>query len=367
MKRLCKSRTAIGIDVGSRSVKVVQLAVSGRRTSKSSIASHQIVALTMLPRVRVDQQIDRQELLDVKSVVRRQGFYGNDIVLTAPERRLLHGVFEVPHSAVGESGDPIAQIARMELSRMHNVAPDSFELVCWEQPLAGESKSTHRIRQAVAVGCPHDAANELIDLFEGAGFNVCGLDLHSAAAARACLSLAVPPPGLTAILDLGWKTTKLLLVCGDTIIYERFINSNCLVKLNARLSEMFGLTEQAADQTISTVSLVEGSEAGEFDRQTIEAVRRIIIKHFDVILEELRIPFDYASHQYPGEGIKRLLLIGGGARILGLSQYIQNVLGVEVMSAAPKDLLCQNGSQALTKLSHPAMTVAVGLAMFDGD
>ena len=118
MKGICKSRTAIGVDVGSRSIKAAQLAVSGRFTSKASIASHQIIALTILPRIKVGQRIDRQELLDIRSVLRRQGFCGNDIVLAAPEEHLLHGVFEVPQSAFGEPGDPVAQIARSYFHRL---------------------------------------------------------------------------------------------------------------------------------------------------------------------------------------------------------------------------------------------------------
>ncbi len=420
MKGLGKSRTAIGIDVGSRTIKAAQLLKSGSFLSLMGRgASHwtangtsQIVALTMLPRkktglteagqqvdpvrdpvfdpeaqtrresnglsasdsTRTSNRLDRQEIINIQAVLRRQGFCGNDIVLAAPEKRLLHGIFEIPPATSGQAADReemVVQIARMELSRMHSLAPDSFEMVCW--PLGGwepssqdGSKSTHRGGQAIAVGCPHDVANELLDLFEGAGFNVCALDLRSAAAARACMSLAVPPPALTAILDLGWSSTKLLFVYGGTVIYERHLTNKSIAHLTTKLSGMFGITEQSADQTISTVGLATNSEAGDYDQQSTETIRKILTKHFDIMLEELKTPFDYASHQYPGEGVKRLLLIGGGARIFGLSQYIQEALGIEVITAVPGDLVPNpTESQILTKLNHPAMTVAVGLAMFN--
>ena len=429
-------RTAIGIDVGSRTIKVAQLAKSGsfpstllktglslmgrgasRSSANSSDQSYQIVALSMLPRTkaglieagqqvdsirdpvrdpvfdseaqtrresnglsvpdstRASNRLDRQEIINIRAVLRRQGFCGNDIVLAVPEKQLLHGVFEIPPATSGQAADReemIFQIARMELSRMHGVAPDSFEMACWPLggwPLGGqdESKSTHRGGQAIAVGCPHDVANELLDLFEGAGFNVRALDLRSAAAARACMSLSVQLPALTAILDLGWSSTKLLFVCGGTVVYERCLTNKSISHITTKLSGMFGITEQSADQTISTIGLVTNSEAGDYDQQSTEAIRKILTKHFDVMLEELKTPFDYASHQYPGEGVKRLLLIGGGARIFGLSQYIQEALGIEVITAAPGDLVGHSESQILAKLSHPAMTVAVGLAMFNGE
>ncbi len=436
MKGLGKSQTAIGLDVGSRTIKAAQLVKSGSFLSLMGRgASHwtasstsRIVALSMLLRMKAGlteagQQVnpvrdpesnglpavlsgqaglsasdstrtsnrpvpstssgqalseveglDIQEIINIRAVLRRQGFCGNDVVLAAPEKRLLHGVFEIPPATSGQTADReemVAQIARMELSRMHSVAPDSFEMVCW--PLGGwepssrdGSKSTHRGGQAIAVGCPHDVANELLDLFEGAGFNVRALDLRSTAAARACMSLAAQPPALTAILDLGWSSTKLLFVYGGTVIYERHLTNKSIAHLTTKLSGMFGITEQSADQTISTIGLATNSEAGDYDQQSTEAVRKILAKHFDIMLEELKTPFDYASHQYPGEGVKRLLLIGGGARIFGLSQYIQEALGIEVIAAAPGDLVPNpTESQILTKLNHPAMTVAVGLAMFN--
>jgi len=352
MRRAGRSPAAIGVDVGSRSIKVAQLFISGGKP--------QIAALSMLPRAKIAEQIDPQDILTLKHVLKRQGFYGNRVVLAAPEDGLLRGVIDVPPKL---SGAPVAQIARMELSRIHNAAPDSFEMVCWDPPDPGKSKST---MQAVAMGCPHEAADAFIDLFEDSGFCVSALDMRIAAAARACMSLTLPPPALTSILDIGWESTKLLFVCGNTVVYERPFRNKCLAKLRAKLSETFGITEEASDQVVNTIGLATGSEVGDLDQGSVEVVRRVITKHFDMMLEELEGSFDYANYQHPREGMKRLLLIGGGAGIPGLSQYFHSTLGVEVRSVAPSDLV-ENSPRISTKVGHPAMTVAVGLAMFSGE
>ena len=82
--------------------------------------------------------------------------------------------------------------------------------------------------------------------------------------------------------------------------------------------------------------------------------------------EELDSLFDYVDYQYPREGIKRLLLIGDGARISGLPQHFHNAIGVEVRSVTPNDIV-ENSPLVFPKASHPAMMVAVGLAMFAGE
>ncbi|UCD58342.1 MAG: pilus assembly protein PilM [Candidatus Hydrogenedentota bacterium] len=352
MKSTGKSRTAIGVDVGTRSIKAAQLSLSGGKP--------RIAALSMLPRSKEGDQIETEDLLRMKRLFKRQGFYGNEIVLTAPENGLLRGVFDVPPQV---SGAPVAQIARMELSRIHHVVPDSFEMVRWDPPDPGKSKST---TQTLAIGCPHEAADAFIDVFEDCGFTVSALDIRIAAAARACKTLTVPPPALTSILDIGWDSTKLLLICGDTLIYERSFRNKCLAKLRGTLCQTFNITEEAADQVISAIGFEANGEAGELDQESVDVVRRMLRKHFDMMLEELEASFDYANYQYPGEGAKRLLLIGGGARISGLSNYFRNILGVEVRVAAPSDIL-ESSSQKFTNAGHPAITVAVGLAMFTGD
>lgn len=349
------SRTPIGIDVGGRTIKAAQLRLSGAR--------HQLAAVTILTRAKIGQDIDREEAANLRRTVRRQGFYGNEIVLAAPEEVLLRGILELPRQV---SGAPTMQIARMELSRVHGVAPDSFEMACWESPPSDKSKST---AQAIAIGCPHEAANAFIDIFESAGLSVCALDTRTAAAARACAPMTLPAPAVTSILDLEWSSTQLLLVRGEQVIYERFLEDIHVSTLASALSEKFGIEQQAASEIVYAVGLAPGAEKAQADEPQcnieIESIRKILRSHFDTVLEELKATFAYANHQYPGDGIQRMLAIGEGAGISGLAQYLHSALPADVMPAAPGDLI-EGAPHILTKGANPAATVAVGLAKFAG-
>jgi hypothetical protein len=75
------------------------------------------------------------------------------------------------------------------------------------------------------------------------------------------------------------------------------------------------------------------------------------------LLDALKVPMSYVKHQFPGEGVKRMLLIGGGAavgthRLPGdapstgapapfpdLASYLEVRLGMEVRRAEPAGLL----------------------------
>ena len=72
------------------------------------------------------------------------------------------------------------------------------------------------------------------------------------------------------------------------------------------------------------------------DRRTGTVVLRA---HFDKLLEGLKVPLSYAKHQFPGNGVKRMLLIGGGAVIPDLASYFEARLGFEVRRADPAGLI----------------------------
>ena len=75
-------------------------------------------------RADAEKDLSGEEIRELRLVLKRQGFQGRDIVLAAPDQSLLRGVFDLPRQV---SGAPVSQIARMELSRMHQVPPDSEE------------------------------------------------------------------------------------------------------------------------------------------------------------------------------------------------------------------------------------------------
>ena len=351
MRGFLTSRTPIGIDLGSRIIKAVQLQIVRGR--------YRTAAISVIPRADAEKDLCDREIHELRHVLKRQGFQGREVVLAAPDQALLRGVFDLPRQV---SGAPVAQIARMELSRMHQVQPDAFEMICWEPSVGSESQST---MQAIAVGCPHEAANAFLDPFDENGFNVCALDVRSAAAARACAPLILPPPVVTAILDLGWGATKLLLVCGGAVIYERLLAGACLSALVTRLSEKFNIPGDSACQIIGTMGLSARADGEILDERSLAVIRRMSGSHFDGVVEELQAPFTYVGRQCGGEGVKRVLLIGGGASVAGVAGHFEEHLGIEVVTAAPSDVL-ESAPHLLVKAANPSVTVALGLAKFAG-
>ncbi len=343
--------TVIGVDVGKHTIKAAQLVAQG--------GQYRIFALTMVPRPQPEKEILAADALALKNILKRQGFQGSAIAIAAPEEILLRATLEVPAKVAGA---PAEQVIRMELARLQNVAPGSFEMAYWELRTANNPRP---MTPTLAIGCPHEPANALLDLFEGAGFRVAALDVRSAAVARACRPLLLPAPQITALVDLGWRSTSVLFVCGRSLIYERSVQGAPVGDLTAKLTEIFAIEPAAAYQIIGAVGPGDDQPAGQYDPESLDVIRKHVRAHFDKLLEELRVPLSYANHQFPGEGVKRLLLLGGGAGVPGLAAYFTAGLGIEVKRAAPSDLV-ESPPELLAKAGNPAQTCAVGLAQFGG-
>jgi type IV pilus assembly protein PilM len=343
------NRTAIGIDVGGRVVKAAQL----RRAKNRWIVD----ALAAFPRTKPEQSIDAEEVGYVGSVLRRQGFGGSDVVLAIPGDKLLPAILEVPPRT---SGAPVDQIARTELSRMHKVPIGSFEMSYWDLP---PSLRLRESAQVMAVGCAHKDADELLDVFESAGLNVQALDVRTSAAGRACAPMLAPHPGITAVIDIGWSSIALFILCGGVVIYERTLGEGGAEHLLEVACNKLQLDLAAADRLLATVGLGGDDETEQSDLGSFEEFTCVVARHFDKVVEELRAPFSYTTHQYSEAGVRRVLLIGGGANIPGLPKHLGAALSVEVVAVTPGDI-AECTPRMSARSGDAALTSAVGLAQF---
>jgi len=370
------ARTPVGVDVGARSIKAVQLRpLSGGRWAVAASASiprsaAEDAAVAGAQPAAVTAPLATGEVERLHDVLRRQGFGGSGVVLAIPSSRLLSASLELPPRS---SNAPVDSIARAEFARAHKLpleAPN-FEFAHWELPAAARGGRTS---QALAVGCTHADADAVLRPFDEDGLDVVALDVEAWALARACGSLAAPPGRVTALLDMGWNACRLVVVHHRTVCYTRLLTDAALRHLHRAVGQHLGLEPEVARHVLEDAALwaaghggdapgdAAGERGGESANESSPAVdvRRIVWAHFDAMIAELRTSFSYAAHQYPDAPLQRLLLTGGGAVIPGAAEYLREALGIEARVARPADVAeCPAGFAAA-----PASMTALGLAMF---
>jgi len=344
-----QTRPPIGLDIGSRCIKAVQLG--------GAVGAWQIQAAVILLRTRPDTPIDRQEVHELKRNLGQNGFADRDVVLAVPTDKLLAGVMELPPR---QEGVPLDQIAQVELARMNQCDPQSLEMAYWELPTPARGKQMSHV---MAAACRHKDAENLLDAFEGQGLEVRGLDVAAWALARVCRSAVTDPQCIGVVLDVGWDSARLVFTYQDTVIYERVLGEAGVRTLSQALFNRLGLEQTATDELIHQVGFEAELAEQKADQVRIRYAIQLTSDHFLTMAEELRASFNYAVQRYRGAVVDRLLLVGGGASIPGLVGFLSKTLDLQVTpvtGGVVKD--CDLGTE---DPATAAFAMAIGLAQYE--
>ncbi len=338
------SRPTIGLDVGTRLIKAVQLGHKHGKTVVTASAS--------IGRSSPDETLDRDEVKRMARVLSQQGFVGRSIALAVPSNRLMSSVIDMPPR---ESGAPYDMIAMQEFARLQRQEPGGFELAWWDVPKPARSSTA----KVMAIGCAHADSNPILDEFSQAGFDVVAMDSGLCAAVLASRGLLGPPTSVSALLDMGWGSARLALVHGGVVVFERVLNSSGLAPLQGRVCKSLGVEPAEADALIQSVGLVKPNDTGADQDARVGAVapllRPILASYLDEIADELVASFEYATHQYPDAESGRLALVGGGACVPGVVEHLDGRVAPQVVTSQ------ENHSHSRSAL----IAAAMGLAGYD--
>ncbi len=337
-----KRRSPIGIEVGARSIGAVQLDGSSSRVVAAAIVSRR-------PSADGKGHFGPEEASRLESILYRQGFAGEHIVLCVPDGKLMTAVLELPPRS---SGAPVEQLARVELARTHKKDPASFEMACWDvPPPARANDATH----LMAAACAHEDAIGFMDIFESAGFYVKRLDVKPWALTRAC-GPVLGSEGTTALLDLGETGAMFAAIRNGVPAYERLMHDSGLGMLRTRVQTELGLEPDIADFLLE--SLGRASAPGE-DSGARESASRLLTEHLERLCVEVRTALDYTEHRYPGP-LHLLGVMGVGAALPGVVDLLSKTLESPVRLLSPAELAQCPDSLACCR--DPGLTGALGLA-----
>jgi len=354
-------RTAIGLDVGLRSIGAVQLVRAGGDWS--------VEAATMIARQGSESSgpggsgdlvPSIGELRQLAEVLYRQGFTGNRVNLVAPESAVFSTTLELPPRS---SGAPIEELARQELARTAKRDGSAIEVGMWDvpsPPRAGGAELTH----VLAVGLAHKDSEQLVDVFEAAGLVVEAVDCRCCAMVRGCAAVVGDGAQVSAIVDLTESSLSIAVVHSGVVAYDRPVREVGLWRVREQVRTELRVEGEAADYLIETLARGEGD--GGLPEHTLGTATRLMDEYLEMVVQELRSVMAYAIHRYPGS-IGPVVLTGAGAGLQGLHRRIREDLDLEVRTVSLADVVRAGIAPELEQVCRDAaLTVAAGLAMHPG-
>ncbi len=348
-------KSCLGIDIGTSSIKVVQLKRSEGHYKLETYGELQ--AYGYLERLndpfqtRSLKMLESQVIAMVRKILKEAETNTKQAVISIPVFSSFVVIIDMPPMSEKE----LPRALSFEVRRYIPIPLSEVRLdwkIIDKQSANSEKKGLFKFRILVVV-VPKEVIAKYLRIADALGLKLLALELESFSYVR---SLMGDDPSTSCILDFGARSTSFVVVDNGFIQMSHSLDV-AGTELTRALSQGMGVGIERAESYKRERGL---------DHHEIEAgreIKDILLTLIDkIILEVERMMSSYEAKTK--RKVTKLILSGGSGRLLGLDDYLKNKLKIDVVVGDPwAKVVCPSVLGATLKDIAPRFTVAVGLAM----
>lgn len=342
-----RSTPLVGIDISSTAVKLLQLSLTGGRYRVEHYAVE-----TLPPNAVVEKNIVEVEAVGeaIRRAVQRSGTKTKFAVVAVAGSAVITKVIQMPSDL---SEDDLEDQVELEANQY---IPYPLEEVNMDFEILGPVKEAPEVMNVRLVASRSDNVDMRVAALELAGLTAKVVDVEAFAMENAMKlvsdQLDVGSEGIVAVVDVGATMTTLIVLRGGSTIYtrEQVFGGK---QLTDEIMRRYGLSYEEAGQAKRQGGLPESYEI-----EVLEPFKEAIVQQVSRSLQ-----FFYGNSEF--SRVDRIVLAGGCASIPGVSEMIEDQLGVPTTIASPlanMSLAPKVQSQTLGADS-PSLMIACGLAL----
>ena len=220
-----------------------------------------------------------------------------------------------------------------------------------------------RMVRLLLVAAQKTMVDAIIQAAESAKLHAVGLDLIPFAIVRSVgsvdgLGLDAQESGDEAVIDIGADLTSISVHAGGAPRFVRILSSGGR-EITAAIARSMGVDEAEAEQ-------LKRGESPEVEK--VQQASQVAHTRATAFVDEIRSSLDFYLSQAPATKIGRVLITGGGSKLPGLINLLDERLATEV--ARGRAFHRVNPSLDLSPeamaAAEPLLAVAVGLALPGG-
>ena len=332
----------LGIDIGTSSIKIVELLHDGNTIKLNNYAQFFPKSDYIDSSSGSFNMLDFQIAESLKKILSEAHFVSEKAVMSLPVFSSFSTILELPAMSEIELKDAIGYEVRKYIP-----VPISEVQFDWVKIDALSNENKFKI---LTVAVPNEIIEKYNRIAQMVGINLTTMELETFSAARALVSQSSQEN--IAILDLGYRTTNISIVSDGVVIIHHNIDAGG-GGITRSLSQAMSIDLQRAEEIKKTggISDVEGNVSG------------ILKNYIDKILTEVEQVFQNYI-QEGGNKATKIILAGGGALTPGLLDYMKEIFSVEIEIANPfKAIEVPNQLKQKLEKESPGFTVAAGLAL----
>ncbi|TFB07952.1 type IV pilus assembly protein PilM [Candidatus Atribacteria bacterium MT.SAG.1] len=346
------SKSCIGIDVGTFSIKIVEVSRIGQKTKIENYIRFQVPSKEdSLFKIFGDESFlllsDRVSEI-IKGLLKKAKIRGKDVFLSIPDFSTFFTSFELPSMPMSELPKAIEFEARHHIPLPLSKVTFDWELLKDQKDFGGIKK--HRI---LLVAVSNDVIKQYQKLAILCDLNLKGLEAEIFASIRSSIEL-IESKNPVCLVDIGYTSTTINIVKNKLLerSYSFDISSN---NLNQALVNSLKVTWQEAERMKQDFGLNPNKPS------IFHALRPRI----DIIFKEIE-NICHSFYQSSGEKVENIIFVGGAACIPGLKEYFKVFLRKEIKISSP----FRNSNVSYPSLLEdrldeigPSFAIALGLAL----
>lgn len=357
-----RTRT-VGLDIGSSSVKIVELL-----HSKHGYRLKAISMLDMPENTIIDKEIaNREVLLDTLEALVKdtEKMYRGKIkdVVFAVSRSASKAIFidRIEKENIPRGEDPTDYISSLTQNRSYGSEGEETTFDYKILKRERREDSDQDIADILIVTVRDDVVSPYVNVLQDIGLNPVIFDIDVFAVYNCWYTQRLPEDfeQVQVILHIGEYNTAVILV--DRGVFHS--SRNIAIGTN---SFMLSLQSHMKTDRVSAISLLKGEIPSDISEESVDKVLFYTAEEFSSYLEST---FRYFSSEVlkGTKEVSKLILSGGGATIHGFNTYLEKKFNIPVMVLNPFEGVEVDSGMDIDfdamKGILPIFSVAMGLAL----
>ena len=338
---------AIGVDIGSAAIKIVELSGDGETAEGGGTARAAASASTPAGALEEGRITNAQAVgRTLRELVQGAGVRTRRAVAAVNGQVALMREVRMPQLPPNE----IRQAARFEVERY---LPYPIAEVTFDTVVLGESKENGNNRvDVLVVAARTDVLRQHAAVLQAAGLEPVVVEVEPLAVVRAVASGATADQ-VTACIHLGSSVTMILVAEGQVPRVIRTVAFGTTQLLEAAASHL-GATGDAPDVLHARLAAAVNGDGA-------PGLREAIDDSLSSLVTEIRRSLEYYGGRYRAVVPDRVVVTGGGAALPGVAASLTSALEMPVAYGDPFTDL-GGPPQGVARDAGPAYAVAAGLA-----
>lgn len=333
-----------GLDIGTHSLKLAQVKYLGADTAQLLKLARADIVGGLLNTPDVNNLAK-----EIKNLKDAAGIATKKVVIALPESSIFSRLILLPE--VDES--KLEQAIYYEAKQYLPVTIDDVQLE-WIQVSRSERDGKAFV-QYLLVAAPKKIVSKYLEVMELAGLEVIAVETETIATARSYTYNNNFTEGIL-VMDFGGTNTDISVVMGKNVIFSQSIGTGSDVLTKALVSE-FNLDILHAEQYKRTYGLLRDQAEGKI-AGALEPMMKIITN-------EINKTINYFKEHLRENTPKQIFVVGDGANLPGLADYLTQTMGIPSRVVDPiMSLKVDNKLQTeISQINTAGFSVAVGLAL----